>query len=54
MRPASGYAETVKKRGGRVAVFNFGRSEGDEEADFLFLGPCEETLPAVLQTEPQV
>jgi hypothetical protein len=25
-------------------VFNLQRSEGDEDADFLFLGPCEETL----------
>ena len=48
MRPAAEYAKTVKKRGGRVAVFNLARTEGDEEADFLFLGPCEETLPAVL------
>lgn len=52
VRPAAGYAEMVKKRGGRVAVFNLGRSEGDEEADFLFLGPCEQTLPAILETVP--
>ena len=49
MRPAAEYAKVVKKRGGRVAVFNLGRTEGDEEADFLFLGPCEETLPAILE-----
>ena len=49
MRPAAEYAKTVRKRGGRVAVFNLGRTEGDEKADFLFLGPCEETLPAILE-----
>ena len=33
-------------------MFNLGRTEGDEEADFLFLGPCEETLPAILEIAP--
>ena len=35
----------VKHHGGKVAIFNANRSEGDEEADFLFL---EETLADVL------
>ena len=34
--------------GGKVAVFNLDRSEGDEDADFLFLGPAETTLPKAL------
>jgi NAD-dependent deacetylase sirtuin 5 len=38
----------VQVNGGRVAVFNLDRSQGDEYADFLFLGPCEETLPSAL------
>ncbi|KAF4619135.1 hypothetical protein D9613_005564 [Agrocybe pediades] len=42
--PAAGYAMEVQENGGKVAVFNLDRSEGDEEADYLFLGPCEETL----------
>ncbi|KAH9833780.1 sirtuin [Rhodofomes roseus] len=50
VHPAASFAKTVKTRGGKVAVFNLQRSEGDENADFLFLGPCEETLPSVLGT----
>jgi len=46
--PAAGYASEVQDNGGRVAVFNLERSKGDSKADFLFLGPCEETLPAAL------
>jgi len=46
--PAAGYAEEVQLRGGKVAVFNLERSNGDDEADYLFLGPCEETLVEVL------
>jgi len=46
--PAANYAPTVGLNGGKVAVFNLDRSDGDEDADFLFLGPCEETLPAAL------
>lgn len=46
--PAAGYAYAVKENGGKVAVFNLDRSEGDEDADFLFLGPAETTLPKAL------
>ena len=46
--PAAGFAEEVAEHGGNVAVFNLDRTEGDEEADFLFLGPCEEKLPRAL------
>ncbi|KAG5653802.1 hypothetical protein H0H81_010472 [Sphagnurus paluster] len=46
--PAAGYAAQVKKNGGKVAVFNLGRSAGDGKADYLFLGPCDEMLPEVL------
>ncbi|KAM6490679.1 DHS-like NAD/FAD-binding domain containing protein [Amanita muscaria] len=46
--PAAGYAYEVAEHGGTVAVFNIQRSEGDENAHFLFLGPCEKTLPHVL------
>lgn len=41
-------AGVVKEAGGKVAVFNIDRSEGDEDAYYLFLGPCEETLPLAL------
>ncbi len=46
--PAASYRDMVKKNGGKVAVFNVEKSKGDEKADFLFLGPCEETLPRAL------
>jgi NAD+-dependent protein deacetylase sirtuin 5 len=46
--PAAGYASTVKDQGGKVAMFNIERTNGDDEADFLFLGPCEVTLPEAL------
>jgi NAD-dependent deacetylase sirtuin 5 len=46
--PAAAYASDVAKHGGTVAVFNIQHSKGDEDAHFLFLGPCEKTLPLVL------
>ncbi|KDQ64828.1 hypothetical protein JAAARDRAFT_117770 [Jaapia argillacea MUCL 33604] len=49
--PAAGYAYDVKRHGGKVAVFNLERSCGDKDGDFLFLGPCEETLPEALGLE---
>jgi len=52
--PAAGFATQVKANGGKVAVFNLGRSAGDEEADFLFLGPCEEVLPDVLDVKADI
>jgi len=44
--PAAGYSSTVKKLGGKVAVFNI--EDTGEDADFLFVGPCEEFLPKAL------
>ncbi|KAH9894302.1 DHS-like NAD/FAD-binding domain-containing protein [Cubamyces lactineus] len=46
--PAAGYAYVVRENGGKTAVFNLDRSEGDQDADFLFLGPAEATLPKAL------
>ncbi|EKM53789.1 uncharacterized protein PHACADRAFT_260311 [Phanerochaete carnosa HHB-10118-sp] len=46
--PAASYASEVAENGGKVAVFNLERTEGDSDADFLFLGPCEQTLPEAL------
>ncbi|TDL29331.1 DHS-like NAD/FAD-binding domain-containing protein [Rickenella mellea] len=48
VQPAASYAFEVKANGGKVAVFNLERSHGDSEADFLFLGPCSETLSEAL------
>ncbi|KAG9120827.1 hypothetical protein FRC07_003525 [Ceratobasidium sp. 392] len=42
--PAAGFADVVQENGGTVAVFNIEASQGDQNADFLFIGPCEETL----------
>ncbi|KAI9466742.1 DHS-like NAD/FAD-binding domain-containing protein [Lactarius psammicola] len=46
--PAASYQRRVRKQGGKVAVFNLERSTGDADVDFLFLGPCEETIPQAL------
>jgi len=46
--PAAGFAARVKRAGGQVAVFNLEPSSGDNAADFVFYGPCEETLPKAL------
>jgi len=46
--PAARYASEVQETRGKVAVFNLERSAGDSDADFLFLGPCEELLPQAL------
>jgi len=46
--PAASFQRMVRKNGGKVAVFNLERSRQDEEADFLFLGPCDETIPQAL------
>jgi len=50
VHPAASFQRTVRKNGGKVAVFNLERSSKDEEADFLFLGPCEETIPRALSS----
>jgi len=50
--PAAGYAHGVQAQGGLVAIFNLERSYGDEDADFLVLGPCEVELPRVLGLVP--
>jgi NAD+-dependent protein deacetylase sirtuin 5 len=46
--PAAGFAEEVAANGGKVAVFNLQNTPGDDDADFVFLGPCAETLPEAL------
>ena len=48
MQPVAGFASQVKGHGGKVAIFNIDRSNHDEEADFLFLGSCDVTLPEAL------
>ncbi|KAF9485392.1 DHS-like NAD/FAD-binding domain-containing protein [Pholiota conissans] len=48
VQPAASYAYEVQDQGGKVAVFNLENTPGDDEADFLFLGSCEELLPKAL------
>ena len=48
VQPAASYAGEVQDHGGKVAVFNLDRSDGDDGAEFLFLGPAEEMLPRAL------
>lgn len=38
----------MQARGGKVAVFNTEMSNHAEEADFVFLGPCETKLAEVI------
>ncbi|CAE6437625.1 unnamed protein product [Rhizoctonia solani] len=52
--PAAGFAGVVQGNGGKVAVFNIEESQGDQYADFLFLGPCEKTLGEALGIEVPV
>ena len=54
VHPAASYAKTVKKNGGTVAVFNLAPSQGDDQADFVFYGPCEGTIPALLERVERV
>ncbi|KAI0074675.1 DHS-like NAD/FAD-binding domain-containing protein [Panus rudis PR-1116 ss-1] len=48
VQPAASLADEVQNNGGKVAVFNIEESQGSNYADFLLLGPCEETLPKAL------
>ncbi|KAJ7253325.1 sirtuin [Mycena haematopus] len=47
VHPAAGFAKTVKNRGGKVAVFNLEVNDA-VDADFTFVGKCEETLAQAL------
>ncbi|KAJ3864620.1 DHS-like NAD/FAD-binding domain-containing protein [Lentinula novae-zelandiae] len=49
VQPAAGFAHEIKDHGGKVAIFSIENvTEQIELADFVFLGPCEATLPNVL------
>ncbi|KAJ3478164.1 hypothetical protein NLI96_g9948 [Meripilus lineatus] len=50
--PAASYAYKVRRHKGKAAVFNLDKEAGTESADFLFLGPCEQTLPECLGLNP--
>lgn len=48
VQPASKIGGRVKARGGKVALFNVELGNHADEADFVFLGPCEQSLTEVL------
>ncbi|KAI1791589.1 sirtuin [Ganoderma leucocontextum] len=54
VHPAASYATTVKKNGGTVAVFNLAPSQGEDKPDFVFYGPCEQTIPALFERAAQM
>ncbi|SJL06965.1 uncharacterized protein ARMOST_10307 [Armillaria ostoyae] len=47
VQPASKIGGRVKAHGGKVAMFNVELGNHADEADFVFLGPCEERLVEV-------
>ncbi|KZT63371.1 hypothetical protein DAEQUDRAFT_680528, partial [Daedalea quercina L-15889] len=46
--PAVIYVPDIKYSRGKLAVFNSKEAAKDQYSDFLFVGPCEETLPKAL------
>ncbi|OSD01447.1 DHS-like NAD/FAD-binding domain-containing protein [Trametes coccinea BRFM310] len=48
VHPAATFSAKVKEHGGTVAVINLENTKADANADFVFLGPCEEILPRIL------
>ncbi|KAJ3539823.1 hypothetical protein NMY22_g4560 [Coprinellus aureogranulatus] len=54
VQPAAGFASQVKGHGGKVAFFNVERTEKDADADFVFVGSCDETLLKALGVEDVV
>ncbi|KNZ75382.1 NAD-dependent deacetylase sirtuin-5 [Termitomyces sp. J132] len=52
VQPAGSYMAEVQDNGGTAVIFNMDSTELDEEADFLFRGPCEVELLRVLGVDP--
>ncbi|KAI9063773.1 DHS-like NAD/FAD-binding domain-containing protein [Trametes sanguinea] len=48
VHPAATFSAKVKEHEGKVAVINLESTKADANADFVFLGPCEEILPRIL------
>lgn len=47
--PAAGFASKVRANGGKTAIFNIENNDGfDQQSDWFFEGPVEETLPWAL------
>lgn len=54
VQPASGFASQFKGHGGKIAFFNIERTEKDEDADFAFVGSCDEILPVAFGVREEV
>ncbi|KAF8809022.1 sirtuin [Phlegmacium glaucopus] len=54
VQPASGFASQVKEHKGKVAIFDIHPPNKCDEADFLFLGSCDITLPEIFDLKTEV
>jgi NAD-dependent deacetylase sirtuin 5 len=54
VQPASDFASQVEGHGGKIAFFNIERTEKDEDADFAFVGSCDEILPVAIGVREEV
>jgi len=54
VQPASGLASQVKEHNGKVAIFDINPPKKYDEADFLFLGSCDVTLPEIFDLKTEV
>jgi NAD+-dependent protein deacetylase sirtuin 5 len=54
VQPASGFASQVKEHNGKVAIFDINPPKKSDEADFIFLGSCDVTLPEIFDLKPEV
>ncbi|KAF5356395.1 hypothetical protein D9758_009474 [Tetrapyrgos nigripes] len=52
--PCSIFGELVRRRGGKIAVFNGQGAHADRDAHFRFQGPCGDTLVKALRMEGEV
>ncbi|TEB35261.1 DHS-like NAD/FAD-binding domain-containing protein [Coprinellus micaceus] len=54
VQPASDFASQVEGHGGKIAFFNIERTEKDKDADFAFVGSCDEILPVAIGVREEV
>jgi len=54
VQPASSFASQVKEHNGQVAIFDIHPPNKHDEADFIFLGSCDVTLPEIFDLKAEV
>ena len=54
VQPASGFASQIKEHNGKVAIFDINPPNKHDDADFLFLGSCDVTLPEIFDLKTEV